>query len=298
MILRLQEGTELKPSASRELLLPVVLNLGKRTVRILPVAADLQSLAEVTRRPGTQMSASGRFPTLVGAAVDRADAKALIRWIQGAMDVFQSAASAADFFNKAAEAVVAMVGLDCGQVVLFQNGDWKPQASHTAPRIAGEPDRKSSRRVVNRVQQEKRTFWQDLSPLKLDAGSLAGVRAVVAAPILDRDGEVIGALYGDRRFESSSTVMAPVSELDAMLVELIAGGVAAGLARLEQEQAILAAHVQFEQFFTPGTGPAAGGPAGPAQGTRRRGDHPLLRHSRLQPDQRTAGPRENGRVDQ
>jgi adenylate cyclase len=36
-----------------------------------------------------------------------------------------------------------------------------------------------------------------------------------------------------------------------MLVELLARGVAAGLARLEQERAALAARVRFEQFFTP-----------------------------------------------
>ena len=42
-----------------------------------------------------------------------------------------------------------------------------------------------------------------------------------------------------------------ITELEARLVELLASGVAAGLARLEQEQAALAARVQFEQFFTP-----------------------------------------------
>jgi class 3 adenylate cyclase len=36
-----------------------------------------------------------------------------------------------------------------------------------------------------------------------------------------------------------------------MLVEVLARGVAAGLARLEQEEAALAARAQFEQFFTP-----------------------------------------------
>jgi adenylate cyclase len=36
-----------------------------------------------------------------------------------------------------------------------------------------------------------------------------------------------------------------------MLVEVLARGVAAGLARLEQEQAALTVQVQFEQFFTP-----------------------------------------------
>jgi adenylate cyclase len=73
---------------------------------------------------------------------------------------------------------------------------------------------------------------------------------VVAAPILNRHGEVIGALYGDR-CHSRHGVFAPITKLEAMLVELLASGVAAGLARVEQEQAALRARVQFEQFFTP-----------------------------------------------
>jgi adenylate cyclase len=81
--------------------------------------------------------------------------------------------------------------------------------------------------------------------------SLREIDAVVAAPILDRHGTVIGALYGDRRQKLGSASTERITELKAMLVEVLARGIAAGLARLEQEQAVLAARVQFEQFFTP-----------------------------------------------
>src|SRR5439155_15864053 len=67
---------------------------------------------------------------------------------------------------------------------------------------------------------------------------------------LNREGDVIGALYGDRRVIRSA-LQAKTSKVDAMLVELLASGVAAGLARLEQEQKAITAKVQFEQFFTP-----------------------------------------------
>jgi adenylate cyclase len=83
-----------------------------------------------------------------------------------------------------------------------------------------------------------------------EGNSLAGVKAVVAAPILNPQGDAIGALYGDRRQEASF-VAHPITRLEAMLVDLLASGVAAGLARVEQEQAALRARVQFEQFFTP-----------------------------------------------
>ncbi len=70
----------------------------------------------------------------------------------------------------------------------------------------------------------------------------------MAAPLLDADGAVVGALYGERR-------RAPVSllhiggQLEATLVDLLACGVAAGLARQAKEKSALEAHVRLEQFF-------------------------------------------------
>jgi adenylate cyclase len=77
------------------------------------------------------------------------------------------------------------------------------------------------------------------------------VKAVVAAPILDRKCDVIGVLYGDRRLPTGSGLAPEVTKVEAMLVELLATSVAAGLARVAHEQAALKARVQFEQFFTP-----------------------------------------------
>src|SRR5207248_10870566 len=77
---------------------------------------------------------------------------------------------------------------------------------------------------------------------RLNSGSIMGVQAVVAAPILDQKAEVVGILYGDRR-----NVGRPITRVEAMLVELLACGVAARLARLKQEQDTL----RFEQFFSP-----------------------------------------------
>jgi adenylate cyclase len=78
---------------------------------------------------------------------------------------------------------------------------------------------------------------------------LRGLTAVVAAPIRDQRGEVIGALYGERR--QGDAKRAGITELEAVYVEFLACGVAAGLAREEQEKKALTARVQFEQFFTP-----------------------------------------------
>ena len=68
----------------------------------------------------------------------------------------------------------------------------------------------------------------------------------VAAPMLDEAGQVIGVLYGDRRFDSERSNK-PIGELEATLLEVIAGAVATGLAR-QREESLRAA---MTQFFSP-----------------------------------------------
>jgi adenylate cyclase len=252
--LRLHDGTELGTQSSSDVPLPVLLAVGKRMVRVQEAESEgleLKSLAEMTMPPGADSGASGRFPALVVPVGGTVDNKALVRWLQATMAVFHSAASSSDFFPKAAQALVDMVGLDSGSVLLLDQGEWQTLARRTAPQILPDAEWKPSRWVLNKLAQEKRTFWEVPRTVGIGPVSLRGIRAVVAAPILDRSGRVIGALYGDRRREGSAALTAPITELDAMLVELLASGVAAGLARLEQEKVALAARVQFEQFFTP-----------------------------------------------
>src|SRR5262249_14158212 len=151
------------------------------------------------------------------------------------------------------------VGLDSGRVLLFEGDGWriegvaKPLVGFDTLSGSAEMDNwRPSRRGLTRLRAEKRTFWEDPEVVVSESLSLTGLSAVVAAPILDRAGAVIGALYGERRRKGFAALEPPrVSEVDAMMMELLATGVAAGLARIEQEKAALAARVQFEQFFTP-----------------------------------------------
>ncbi len=253
--IRLPDGSDMKTGASCELCCPVRLTLGTKTVMVQHAEAEepvIQSLDEATRVPGPLSGQTSRFPTLPLSAGPGIEIEALVRWLQATMDVLQSAASSVDFFQKAAQAVVDLVGLDAGRVLLLANDAWKVEAFHTGSHFLTELNWQPSRTVLNKVRLEKRTFWQLPGRSALEGGgSLLGVNTVVVAPILDRQGEVIGALYGDRRKLSQHALSPEMTKLQAMLVELLAMGVAAGLARIEQEQAALRARIQFEQFFSP-----------------------------------------------
>jgi adenylate cyclase len=251
--IHLSNQRKLDPGASCEAAMPVILSLGKvggTTVRVQELVVEdddpLCSLREAAAPPGAPIHARPELTTLA-VDVPTVQMDNLLRWLRSAMDVLQSAIGAEDFFAKAAQAVVEMVGLDSAQVLLLQNGAWKKAASWTAPSTAGAATSEPSRHILDRVAREKRTFWQKpagASPTQ----SLMQVQAVVAAPILNRHGAVLGVLYGDRAVGRAT---APLTHLEAVLVELLAGGTAAGLARSEHEQAAASLRVQFEQYFAP-----------------------------------------------
>jgi adenylate cyclase len=258
--IRLADGSELKAGQFCERPLPTGLTFGRKTVRIQgetrKKGMSLHGLAEATRPPGA-LSVSGRFSTqsLQGifqtSAPPRGQMEEVVGWLQATMDVFQSAVSSPDFFQKAAQAVIDIVGLDHGYVLLYNRGEWTTTASCSSPRCGTTAGPPPSRSMLARVLEEKRTFWQDTEELEQDSlGSLTDVEVVVASPILSGQGEVIGAIYADCCQDSLGGAT-KVTKVEAVLVELLARGVAVGLARIEQERATLAARVRFEQFFTP-----------------------------------------------
>src|SRR5205085_10422103 len=133
---------------------------------------------------------------------------------------------------KAARAAVDLVKLDVAWVLLRRGDGWDEAAVCTSPRAERQGVRPPSRHVLDRVRQEKSTFWDPAGSSVLEAASLQHVDAVIAAPVLSADGQVIGAVYGDRRQGSGPAGPGPLTEVEAMLVEVLARVVDAGMVRI------------------------------------------------------------------
>jgi adenylate cyclase len=244
-------GRAIPPNTAAELTPPFYLSLPPRTLAVGPADSvdeyGVQGLSGQTVGPGNLAELSSRLrppPALSPSQLDD-----LIGWLQTTMGVLQSAVGSVDFFEQAAEALVQIVGLDSGRVLLLEDDRWDVAADHGAAADGGR-DWRPSRHMLDRVRGERRTFWQHPQPGATDSPSLRALQAVVAAPLLDSSGRVIGALYGERGRERP--VPAPGGgKVEAILVELLACGVATGLARQEQERAAVQAQVRFEQFFGP-----------------------------------------------
>jgi adenylate cyclase len=246
--IRMEQGPMVKPEGQITLPPPLTLLIEHRAVRVQPTAstaANLQSLPDSTMAPFQSVSLSGNISSIINQGEEQVTG--IVRWLQAAMGVLQSAAGSSDFFQRAARAVVDLVGLDSCRVLLREQGNWKMQALQTADGVPRLAEAQGSRKILDKILQEKRTFWE--LPSTNFTASLMGVKALVAAPILSPQGDVIGVLYGDR--SSKSDGLRPITQIEALLVELLASGIAAGLARVEQEQAALRFQVTLQQYFTP-----------------------------------------------
>jgi adenylate cyclase len=158
------------------------------------------------------------------------------------INLLQSAVSSQDFFDKAAQAIINLVGMDSGRVLTLDKDHrkWEERALKVRPDRQREDDWKASRHVLWRVRDERQTFWQ-MPYLDFESQNRFNIKAIVASPILGEGQKVIGALYGDTR-----TILGrrpPIDNLDTTLMDLLACAVGARLALLRERH-------QFEQFFT------------------------------------------------
>ena len=240
-------GGSLAPGAAAEITPPFSFALPGRTVGVgddSDVQPVLQSLEEHTIGPGRFADLSNRLRTLPGLSGPQL--KEMIGWLQTTMGVLQATVGAADFLNKAAQALVQIVGLEVGRVLLLDGDDWGVAAAHGDGPPGDRPWR-PSQRVLEEVRAKKKTFWQQgRRSGAADTPSLAPLQTVVAAPLLDAGEAVVGALYGERR-RALAVPLHASGALEAALVDLLACGVAAGLARQDQERQML----KLEQFFGP-----------------------------------------------
>src|SRR5207247_831909 len=104
--------------------------------------------------------------------------------------------------------------------VLLRRGDaWDVAAAHAAAR---DDAWRPSRHVLERLLQARAAVWQTPRPSgEPDSDSLRLLGAVVAAPLLDRHEQVIGALYGERRRDSPGPPRSD-SRVEVLLVNLLA----------------------------------------------------------------------------
>ncbi|MFN8507662.1 MAG: adenylate/guanylate cyclase domain-containing protein [Dehalococcoidia bacterium] len=254
----IEGSATLAPGDHADVALPATLRAGNSFVQLEwladPVAAEAPAeppaeIAPSDDAPGPRIevveapAAAGGEPVSLGALGSAPDAEKLAHWFETLVLVQQAAASSRAFLDATAEAVVKLVGLDRGLVLLRDDGHWVPRA------VFPPGQRQFSSTIVSEVARRKQTVYRNFGTESLSL-SLVGVDTVVAAPILDASHEVAGVVYGARELKPGSEPPR-VTRLEALVVQVLAAAVGAGLERQQQEARAVRSQVQFEQFFSP-----------------------------------------------
>ena len=242
----LAEGGTLGAGDSQTIGLPLILTVGLTQIVIAAEQptdeneAVLQTIEQPAHLRRDEAPAS--IVTLGGSPAP----ETLTHWFETLLSVQRSAVGSNEFYAETARAVVNLVGLDRGMILLREGRHWKVVASHAS---RSEVPVQFSQTVLNRVGQEKRTFYETM-PSPMAVRSLANVEAYVASPIFDERDEVAGAVYGSRDVRSNS-LQRGINPLEAQMVQLLAAAVSSGLARVQKEAEAARLHVQLEQFASP-----------------------------------------------
>lgn len=253
---RLVGGEQIIITQHLELL---ILGVSKSGADVSGQDADLAIHPELDV-PSDELEASlGEFSATSGRAV--------VTLIQSAMRVVADSIGNHNFALSAARATAEIVQLDRAAVLRRTSNEdlgtvqeldleaigrapdgWEIVAEHTSSGIETNELPNISSTTLKAVVEETNTqFYESIAePANVNADSLASMHCVVAAPIIDPAGEVIGVLYGDRwtdRGQNDSRI----SDVEGALVDVVAGTIATAMER--QKEARFRSNLS--EFFSP-----------------------------------------------
>ncbi len=174
--------------------------------------------------------------------------RAAVDLVKSALEVVRQSAGSDGFFDAAVHAAADMIDLDRVMVLLYEGGQLRPRAikcSDPGTHVS-ETNLKISDGLIGRVMRLGETVIYDPTQVMHSVGSsLMMLERAVASPINDETGKTIGVLYGDRQLGGNAGAQ-PIGELEAALLEVLAGAVSSGLARQREEQR----RASLSQFFS------------------------------------------------
>ncbi len=191
-----------------------------------------------------------RLNELFGGESKEDQGRVAVDLVRSALKVVQQAAGSNEFFDSAVRSVATMIELDRALVLLRKDDQWTVRSAFSTDadmsEDKGEEAPSYSRSLLERVLRFGKTIIYDpANYLHTTDSSMMVLDRAVAAPILDENRKVIGALYGDRKFGSMAQDT-PIGDLEAALLEVMAGAVASGIIRQRQE----AIRSSLTQFFS------------------------------------------------
>ncbi len=167
------------------------------------------------------------------------------RWFETLLAISQTHRGEGNFAKNAALAVVELIGLDGGLVMLYNSGVWSVAGIASKSGVSIESYCPT---IFERIVESRATFFESHVMLE-SSDDPSQVQAVVASPILDSAGTVVGALCGAKRLAADRTE--GIHRLEARVVQFLAAVIGAGLIAENRQADASRFQMQLEQFASP-----------------------------------------------
>jgi signal transduction histidine kinase len=235
MPITLNNKQTIEPKTHEILTLPCGFKIGNTKIDIVaPIASgvDKDQLISIDRTVPVRGGKSPIVPQGLLSLETPPSAEKLITYFEAVMALQHLPPGHQAYYDRITGALVDLIGLDRGLVLMRENNEWKVISRAFEEDGRGGGGREYSQSILQTVLLEKRTFFQP-APTRSGQESLVNVHALVAAPLLDENDEVIGALYGARALSLRSRNL---GALEAKMVQMIATMVSTHLISKRREE--------------------------------------------------------------
>jgi adenylate cyclase len=165
-------------------------------------------------------------------------AATLSRWFAALSSLNHWATSLQELYVQAARCAVEAIGLDGGIVLRRRDGQWEIAASHLPhPELGIHYDVAA----LDELHASPQTLFHGSS-----SEDTTNEPAIVVSPLRNAAGELVGAVYGYRSVRQGNA-RRTIRYLEAHMIELLAGAVSEGIARIEREAETSRRRVLLEQ---------------------------------------------------
>lgn len=220
-----------------QLPLPASFTIGDTRFEI-SVAQSTRSTRQLQKLRTEHHAASGRPATARSLSSGGPSPSTLSRWFAALSSLNHWATSLQELYVQAARCAVEAVGLDGGMVLRCRDGEWEIAASYLPhPEFGIHYDVNA----LNELIASPETQFHGSS----ENASLSGP-AVVLSPLRNTAGDLVGAVYGYRSVREGNA-RRTIRYLEAHMIELLAGAVSDGIARIERDAETDRRRVLLEQ---------------------------------------------------
>lgn len=226
-----------------------------------PANTDRNALCDQIVRSGLIQASEGSS-ALRKLSAKGMDVKDVLFLLEETLGIIQSAVSDREFFEKATQVMVNLLDLDqAWAMTISADGSWNVVAKSFNVNSLQPMQDAPNRLLLEKLSESRQSVWMRTGDRSLTRSELQlGLSESVGAPVLGPDGKVVGGLCGVKYVDVmlndpslphlARPHMQTASEVRTIIMQILAGCVATGVAHLAIKQERDQLEILMDQYFT------------------------------------------------